>query len=555
MSLTLNAKTIQKINNQAKSADINFYSELKEADAKTEKSAPSYSIGLHDPRVVLFMKSVRGLELCDPSKEGDSEKFLEFLLEECWRVSPLDTLRLVFHIRDCRGGKGEKLIFRASARWLLKKHPQELKENLKHVPFYGTWKDPLQTFGGTSFEKTVVKNHTDQLKEDFMKLGTPTENIIDIGAAKFAPSEGCEFDKKWRLASKFASNLGVNKAEYRKKYLRPLRSARVTIVEEQMCSRDWEKINFSSVPSIAGNRYRKAFKKHCPEKYDTFVEKVIKGEEKMNVKVLTPVEILKTYITGKGYGFDKISRDATTEAQWTQMIKDQRERRTQIAEKTGVPPVNALCVVDVSGSMFSNRAGDTLSIQVSVALGLTISHLNDKDSPFYKKWITFSSSPKMETFQGDELYQMINNMDTRNWKMSTKLEAVFDMILETASAFSVPQENMPKMLIVISDMQFDQCQTGKTNWDNIEKKYKEKGYTRPTLVFWDARGNTLDMPAPHSNVPNCALIGGFSANLLDPLIDGIVPSPFLLMRKVIDSERYERISLPNKESSKNEEKE
>ena len=100
------------------------------------------------------------------------------------------------------------------------------------------------------------------------------------------------------------------------------------------------------------------------------------------------------------------------------------------------------------------------------------------------------------------------------------------------------------MLIVISDMQFDQCQSGKTNWDNIEKRYSEKGYTRPTIVFWEARGNTLDMPAPHSNIPNCALMGGFSANLLDPLIDGVVPSPFMLMRKVVDSERYDRISLP-----------
>ena len=164
MSLALNAKTIQRINKQAKDADVNLYSELAKADAKTEKGARSYSIGLHDPRVVLFMKSVRGLELCDPSKEDDTEKFLEFLLEECWKLSSLDTLRLIFHIRDCRGGKGEKLIFRASCRWLLKNHPQELKNNLQHVPFYGTWKDSLQTFGGTTFETEVVKIHTSQFK-------------------------------------------------------------------------------------------------------------------------------------------------------------------------------------------------------------------------------------------------------------------------------------------------------------------------------------------------------------------------------------------------------
>ena len=232
------------------------------------------------------------------------------------------------------------------------------------------------------------------LKDDISKLGTNLENTIDTGAAKFAPSEGCEFDKKWKLASKFALNLGVNKAGYRKRYLRPLRSARVTIVEEQMCAREWDKINFGTVPSIAGKRYQKAFKKHCEEKYTTFVEKVVSGSEKMNVKVLTPVEIVKEYVPDCRYGLRKLSRNPTTEAQWAQMIRDQRERRVRIAEEVGETPTNALCVVDVSGSMFSNKAGDTMSITISIALGLTISLLNDEESPFFRKWVTFRVTQK-----------------------------------------------------------------------------------------------------------------------------------------------------------------
>jgi hypothetical protein len=513
---------------------------------KTDNGATSYSIGSHDPRVVLFTKSIRGMELRNPSNPDDTEKFLEFLLEKCWKESPLDTLKLIFHIRDCRQGKGEKLIFRASCRWLLEYHSSELKSNLKHIPFYGTWKDPLQIFGGTVFEKKVIKIHTTQLKTDLEKLELRGDGglncVLDLGAAKFAPSEGCEFDKRWRLTTKFASALNVNKAIYRKKYLRPLRSAGVKIVEEQMCEKDWENINFSTVPSIAGKKYKDAFKKHCPEKYESFIENVIKGEVKMNVSVLTPVDILKDYISGC-YGFsNSIKRNPVIEAQWYQMISDQRKRRNILSLESGLPIANALCVVDVSGSMFSGMGNGFTPIQVSLGLGLTISLLNDEKSPFFRKWITFSGNPKMETLKGNELHEMINNMDQKNWSQNTNFESVFDLILETATAFSVPQANMPSMLIVISDMQFDEVESGKTNWDTIETKYEKNGYIRPTLVFWNANSKTMDMPVPHSDVPNCALISGFSANLLDPLIDGVVPSPFFLMRKVIDSDRYERIS-------------
>jgi len=542
MALILDPTTIQKINKSSKDADVDFYKELGKAEAVTHKGAKSYSIGSHDPRVVLLTKTVRGMELRDPSLENDTEKYLEFLLEESWKVSPLDTLRLIFYIRDCRGGKGEKLIFRAACRWLLENHRKDLEANLKHIPFYGTWKDPLQTFGGTSIESSVIKLHCSKLSEDINKLGTLEENTIDTGAAKFAPSEGCSFDKEWKMVSKFAGTLGVNKSQYRKQYLRPLRSARVPIVEEIMCAKNWDEINFSVVPSVAGKIYKKAFQKHCSERYSKFLERVSKGEEKINVGVLTPPEIIEPYTYNTCMA--ELKRDATVEAQWSQMLKDRRQRRLDIVKEVGVIPVNALCVIDVSGSMFSGP-NKIKPIDVSVSLGILISHLNDFDSPFYRKWITFSETPKMETFKGEELFDITRNMDRKNWGMSTNFQSVFNLILETASAFSAPQDKMPGMLIVISDMQFDSANptNTKTNWEMIENKYKCKGYKRPTLVFWNVNSASLDMPVPHSEVPDCALVGGFSANILDPLIDGVVPSPMAILRKIVDSPRYERICL------------
>lgn len=534
MSLQLSASNICIPNKN--SVEIPILPEL----TTTLNGASSYSLGDHDPRVLLFTKSVRGLSCADPTNSNSPDKFLEYLLGESWKVSPIDTLRLVFHIRDCRGGKGERKIFEASCIWLLKNHPNELAHVLKHIPFYGSWKDLPRIFGETSFERFAIQIHTNQLRIDKAKIGTCQENTIDTGAAKFAPSEKCLYDRKWNAVSKYACALGVNKAAYRKHYLRPLRSARTPIVEEKMCANEWETIDFSSVPSIAMKNYESAFVKHNPERYSEFLKNVMAGKCKINVSVLDPVEIVGKYDLKTKKNIENL----LVEAQWSQLVSDRMLKRSEFPE-----PINILPIIDTSGSMFTHVTHS--NIKVAVSLGLLLSLLNDSTSPFFRKWVNFSTTPKMQTFKGEKLYEIVNNLNKKNWSMTTNFQGVFDLILETAEAFSVPEESMPKMLVVISDMQFDYaCHDNKTtNWEEIERKYSEKGYIRPIIVFWNLAANTRDMPIPHSKVPNCTLVSGFNSNILDNLIDGIISSPMCLVRKVIDSPRYERITIYNDEGS------
>lgn len=542
MSLTITSSNIGECNLGATSSGKDLFSELSSADARTENGAKSYSIGCHDPRVVLFTKSVRGLESKTPKNPEDTDKYLEFLLDECWKVSPIDTLRLIFYIRDCRGGKGEKRIFYSSCDWLMRNHLDDLKVNMRHIPFYGSWKDLLEIFCGSAMEGNMIRFYTNQLQADIKKLDTSHSVEVDTGAAKFAPSEKCHYDRKYNLVAKFCGMMGITKAVYRKKYLRPLRSARTKITEEQMCAREWNEIDFSKVPSIAMSRYKKCFSKRC-ENFGNYIKKVNTGEAKINVSVLTPPEIFFEY----GHRFDcyteNIQRNDVIEAQFKQLITDRKKLRNEIAERSGLSPANILPIIDVSGSMYTNISKKIRCIDVSLSVGILVSLLNDENSPFHRKWITFSSDPKMEELKGDDLIDIVKNMDHKDWGMSTNFQSVFDMILTVAKTFNIPVENMPKMLLVISDMQFDEANRGNTNWECIEQAYAESGYTRPALVFWNTRGNTVDMPIPNSDVPNCALVGGFSANILDSLIDGIIPSPLDLVFKTINSERYSRIVL------------
>ena len=106
---------------------------------------------------------------------------------------------------------------------------------------------------------------------------------------------------------------------------------------------------------------------------------------------------------------------------------------------------------------------------------------------------------------------------------------------------------MPTTLFILSDMQFNTaCGTNeRTNFEEIERKYQEAGYQRAKIVFWNLRGNhtTLEFPVPSKDVQNCVLISGFSPDVIELLLDNIIPTPYTIMRKAIDAKRYERITL------------
>ena len=72
----------------------------KEPEALTENAARSYAT-VYDARVEFFFKAVRGLK----------DDHLRIRLENSWAEDPLDTLRIIFQARDCRGGKGERQLF------------------------------------------------------------------------------------------------------------------------------------------------------------------------------------------------------------------------------------------------------------------------------------------------------------------------------------------------------------------------------------------------------------------------------------------------------------
>ena len=117
---------------------------------------------------------------------------------------------------------------------------------------------------------------------------------------------------------------------------------------------------------------------------------------------------------------------------------------------------NILPLVDVSGSMICRVGGNNnlTCLDVSVSLGL---YLADKNKGKFKDtFLTFSGSPELLHLNGN-INQKIDQMVKSKWAMDTNLVAAFEKILSVAVKSNVPQNEMPEMLLILSDMQFNQC--------------------------------------------------------------------------------------------------
>jgi transposase len=165
-----------------------------------------------------------------------------------------------------------------------------------------------------------------------------------------------------------------------------------------------------------------------------------------------------------------------------------------------VGDANILPLVDVSGSMCTPAGGrgsksQLTCLEVAVSLGL---YLADKNTGKFKDtFLTFSGKPELLNLKGN-INQKINQMIKSDWCMNTDLVAAFKKILDVAVKGNVPQEEMPAMVMILSDMQFDAC----VHYDDgalqgIERSYKVAGYNLPKVVFWNLNARAGNVPVKH----------------------------------------------------------
>ena len=436
----------------------------------------------------------------------------------CYNEDPLLATRLMFYTRDVRGGLGERDSFRSMLKQLSMHHAEVVVNNIDKIPFYGRW-DDLFTLMGTPAEGAMWMLIRDQINSDIENAnqGKPISLL-----AKWMPSINASSKEKIRLANTIAKAFGLAPAQYRK-IMSALRDY-LNVLETRMSKQEWDKITYNQVPSLAMTKYRKSFYRHDEDRFTQYISDVKQGTETIKAGTLYPYDIVEKYMEKSYYSYRRgISIDDVLEAQW-KALPNYIEGEE-----------NVIVMADVSGSMCGRP--------MASSVGLAIYFAERNSGPYKDIFMTFSSNPQFVKLKGACLAKKVANAQTAEWGMSTNLEAAFMKVLKVAIENHVPATEMPKAIVVISDMEINYCTSN--NWsfyDEMALRFEAQGYTIPNIVFWNvsARHDTFLVDGNRKGVQ---LVSGQSASTFKNVIASIGMTPYDAMISVLNGERYSSITL------------
>lgn len=475
--------------------------------AFTENGAVSYSTTLSD---CLDLFSTIG------ALRYESEDEIVSRFERAFAENADIAMKILFFGRDIRGGLGERRVFRIITKWLSQNEPQALRRNIELISEYGRF-DDLVSLIGTPCEADAIEVIKKQLDKDLSSQGE-----VSL-LAKWLPSVNASSKKSVLCAKRIARLLGMDDRQYRKT-LSHLRN-KISLLENNLRLRDYT-FDYAKQPSKALFKYRKAFSRNDSPRYEKFLEMVRNGEVSMHTSSLMPYDIIAPCFN------NFCANKPLSEAERTAM-----DTTWNALEDFGGDE-NALVVVDGSGSMYSGVG--TLPITVALSLGIYFAQRNK--GIFHNHFITFSETPRLIELKGRDIAEKVRYCAGFNEIANTNLAAVFKLILNTAVKNGCTQEDLPKKLYIVSDMEFDWCvdDCEATNFEYAKKLYEQHGYHLPEIVFWNVQSRNRQQPVT-KNEHGVALVSGCTPRLFSMVAGGIA-SPAHVMMEILSSDRYKAIS-------------
>lgn len=463
-----------------------------------------------------------------------SDEDVMLLFKNAFEENPDLAMKCLFYIRDARGGQGERRFFRVAYRWLCRNYPTIAIKNLNNISEYGRWDDLIYATEGTGVEDAAFNLIKHQLALD---LQCKTPSLL----AKWLPSQNASNSETKRLGRKLAKYLRMTSRNYRKT-LSTLRE-RINVLERLMSAGEWHKIEFDKIPSRAGIIYRNAFARRdiLAKKYEEFAKN---KDTKVNAKVLYPYEVVSEAVNYNRSLWGKWKEDELLNDTERLMINKYWSCMPDYLEGKDC---SMMCVVDTSGSM----TGSNAAAPINIAIGLGMYCAERIGGPFKNHYISFSSRPQLISIEGVDFVDKVNRIYETNLCENTNLEAVFDLLLKTAKCPGVKKSDIPKSIIVISDMEIDSGtrswswrssiegwtkQTAATEMEKIRQKWAAEGYELPHLVYWnvDARENHI-----LDSGPDITFVSGASPTIFKSVLTG--KSAWDVMFDILMSKRYEAV--------------
>ncbi len=458
-------------------------------------------------------------------RRSDEDVILLFknAFEEDFRLA----MRCLFYLRDCRGGQGERRFFRVCFNWLAKNEPAYADKFIEIVPEYGRWDDIIYATYKTPIWHNMASKLFFQLQLD---LRSKTPSLL----AKWIPSENASSAKTKEIANALRKEWDLSHKTYRKT-LSSIRK-KINIVERLMSANEWDKIEFDKIPSKAGLIYKNAFARRdiIAKKYEAFAKD---ATTKVNADTLYPYDVVAKAVNAFGGYFGRPSTEtdrAMIEKYWN-----------NLPNYFGDKPCSMMCVVDTSGSMTGNRADAPINVAISLGM-YCAERLN---GPFKNHYISFSSIPQLIKIEGTDFVDKVSRIYRTNLCENTDLCATFELLKKIALQTGVNKEDIPKTIIVISDMQIDcgswtrggKCWTqesAKTEMEHIREIWAGSGLELPKLVYWNVNAsNDTILDAG----PNVSFVSGASPVIFEQVVSG--KTGYDLMLDKLTSKRYDMVDI------------
>ncbi|MBU5430540.1 DUF2828 family protein [Kineothrix sp. MSJ-39] len=463
-----------------------------------------------------------------------------YIVQEFTKVfhdSPGYAVKWLFFVRDILEGLGERRTFRVCLKYLAISRSEIARAVLNYVPQYGRYDDALILLD-TPLAGDVAGMYKKQLDRDLAAMEAGKQVSL---LGKWLPSCNTSSKKTRAYAGKLCRYFKMSQKEYRKT-LAKLR-AYANVIETKMSAGAWADIAYETVPAKANILYDKAFERHDRDRRIEYLEKVLLGEGNLNTKGLMPYEIVHR-ITGKSSYYRVLQGDLLSELMWKKIVREGFQNDWGFED--------AIVVADGSGSMFQMASGSSSVMAIEICNSLAIYFAEQLRGVFHNKAITFSDHPQfIDLKEHTSLKDKLEIMFAHNEMSNTNIEAVFDLLLAMAECENVPREELPKQVLIISDMEFDEATAsyflGKkrkpvndTLFARIAGKYKAAGYRMPRLIFWNVCGRTDTIPMVDNEEGLC-LLSGFSQNAMKVAADQTQKDPYKALLQVLDSPRYQAI--------------
>lgn len=468
----------------------------------------------------LAFKSTLDTNLDFFAKSGNINFPALSVFKQAFAEDPDLAIRNLLHMRDIRNGKGIRDNSRQILHYLADNHPDIITNNKIIHAFIqvGRWDDIFEVLRASNKQPS---NYVLNLIVE--ELSKPEPNSL---LCKWLP-------RKMVKAGDRKSNYDViplliqKRMHLTPKQYRQLLVKHTKVVETDMCANNWNAIKYEHVPSKAHNIYKLAFKRHSPEKYTEYLNKVETGETKINATTLWPHEVLGP----RGVSVS----NTTSQALWNALPNFMPE------------DITILPVIDVSASMCQPIKGYSKYEAIDVAVGMGLYMATKNKSVFKDLFLTFHTDPKLITLpKNATLERMYNIVRHASWGGSTNLIASVELILNLAVKNKVPQEDMPKAIVVLSDMQFNRRYSNMTSVEEVEQLYREAGYKTPEFIWWNiCGGNTTrasELPVPVTkDQSGCSLVSGYSPSIIKSIfnVDFENFTPYNVMIETLKHSRYD----------------